>query len=116
MYRKVLVSVLFNILGTDDDDDDDDDEEEEDEDNDDDHGDGDDDIADDGIIVNRSQIRGAGAYSALLLCRRSRKRKETVDRVQKDLEGKKKRKPKCNKENALFQKGENVMVYVKKKV
>ena len=40
--------------------------------------------------MNRSQIRGAGAYSALLLCRRSQKRKETVDRVQKDLKEKKK--------------------------
>ena len=67
--------------GNDDDDDDDDD------DNDD---DGDD---DGGIIVNRSQIRGAGAYSAFLLCRRSQKRKETVDRVQKDLEEKKKGNP-----------------------
>ena len=47
------------------------------------------DVDDDGaIIVNRSQIRGAGAYSAFLLCRRSQKRKETVDRVQKDLEEK----------------------------
>ena len=65
--------------GNDDDDDDDDDVD----------NDGDDDVDDDGaIIVNRSQIRGAGAYSAFLLCRRSQKRKETVDRVQKDLEEK----------------------------
>ena len=61
-------------------------------------GDDDDDDGEDGaIIVNRSQIRDAGAYSALLLCRRSQKRKETVDRVQKDLKEKEKHCGLCQK-------------------